>query len=59
MRIHRAIATIALTILTAAVLTTSTAFVVTGATAASTAVLADHPDEMGYNGVSPAEMGYD
>ena len=58
MRVRRAIATVALTLFAAGVLSASPAFAVTAAHAASTAVLADNPGEMGYNGVSPDEMGY-
>ncbi|MEV4049955.1 hypothetical protein AB0J55_02105 [Amycolatopsis sp. NPDC049688] len=58
MRVRRAVATVALTLFAAGVLSTSAAFAVTAEGAASTAVLADNPDEMGYNRVSPDEMGY-
>ncbi|MET8852758.1 hypothetical protein [Amycolatopsis sp. NPDC004625] len=58
MRVRRAVATIALTLFAAGVLSTSAAFAATAERAASTAVLAGNPHEMGYNGVSSDEMGY-
>ncbi len=53
MLVRRAVAAVALTLLAAGVLGTSATFAAAEG-AAPTAVLA----EMGYNGVSPDEMGY-
>jgi hypothetical protein len=54
MLVRRAVAAVALTLFAAGVLGTSATFAVAAGSAAPTAVIA----EMGYNGVSPAEMGY-
>ncbi|WP_410592836.1 hypothetical protein [Amycolatopsis sp. lyj-23] len=58
MSVRRAVATVALTLFAAGFLSTSATFAVTAAGAAPTAVIAGTPAEMGYNGVSPDEMGY-
>ncbi|SFW73044.1 hypothetical protein [Amycolatopsis australiensis] len=58
MRVHRAVAMVALTLFATGFLGTSAASAVAAESAAPTAVLAGAPDEMGYNGVSPDEMGY-
>ena len=58
MSVRRAVATIALTLFAAGVLGTSAASAVAAESAAPTATLAGRPAEMGYNGVSPDEMGY-
>jgi len=54
MLVRRAVAAVALTLFAAGVLGTSATFAVAARSAAPAAVLA----EMGYNGVSPDEMGY-
>lgn len=54
MLVRRAVAAVALTLFAAGVLGTSATFAIASESATPTAVLA----EMGYNGVSPNEMGY-